>query len=922
MSVAPSYSKKEAFSNIKRRNEHLASLLETNYFSRFESWIYYISIYLPSVTYPMSMTPLSKIQCDQLDARFLRVLIPRTGYNRNMSRAIRYAPSHMGGANYRSLYLEQGQAMIKQAYKYFNSPSTTIGKLLYTTLSWTQAFLGVSFPILEQPHRPIPPVGPSWLLDLRSFLKVINGKVTLRDQVTPSLLREKDRCIMDIALGQTQWNHKHLRQINACRRYLQACTVADITGATGNRILPHVLAGNDIQPNDKLKVSKFNQRRPAATAWATWRRFLNMIADRQGILRQPLGRWIKEHQYLRHRSTFVYDPVKDRLYSHYEGNLYHRHDKMHPNAFSPRPSGGPRIPSGYPTEVRSMMDYLIPTKNYREAIGTAHTHLQEQMPNPHEWRQQLLSNVTILVTRQELKTHLLEGRLVTCSDGSVLDNKGSYGIVISTTHGTRLARGGGRAPGYYMNSFRSEAYGVLATLVWLQEFTAKYDIILPEPYVINHHLDNKSVIQRVKKTCALQRQVPNHQLLPDHDVVVEIAALWHALPVHVQFQWVRGHQDSSQPAASLSLEAQLNCEADYQANQIHITGNPAVEIIPRLPHTPCQLVINQRSITSHIKQSVYDAATIPVLIKYCAQKYQWEDSVVQTIDWTNFQGLIRKYKNSWTTIVKHLHDISPTGKIAHRNNSTLPHECPACGSPQEDNIHVITCPSSSREQWRQLLFKEVSRLEGPSSDPYLLDILQDGLHRLHKHLPPPLMEHYPERYHQLLQRQEKIGWHQLYKGRWSVDWKELQDQFNTSKPPSTNTMTGSQWVLKSSRLLLDQWMKVWQIRNHERHGRDDIEKTQRQETVIKAALGELYAFKDLVCPSDRTIFHSSIDDHMTKHTTAQIEQWINTYREAIKASVDQAKRLGIQRNRGLPLSDYKPSNPNQRPSQPAGLATG
>ncbi len=60
-----------------------------------------------------------------------------------------------------------------------------------------------------------------------------------------------------------------------------------------------------------------------------------------------------------------------------------------------------------------------------------------------------------------------QGTFLSCSDGSATDKMGNFGFVISTTKGTRLAKGNGPAPGAYPNSFRSEAYGVLATLRWI-----------------------------------------------------------------------------------------------------------------------------------------------------------------------------------------------------------------------------------------------------------------------------------------------------------------------------------------------------------------------------------------------------------------------------------------------------------------------
>ena len=90
-----------------------------------------------------------------------------------MASAIRYAPSQVGGAGFKKIFVQQGILIVQQIYKYMNSPETTIGKLLRITILWTQAFLGTLAPFLTNVHQSIPPAGPVRLLDLRTFLQEV-----------------------------------------------------------------------------------------------------------------------------------------------------------------------------------------------------------------------------------------------------------------------------------------------------------------------------------------------------------------------------------------------------------------------------------------------------------------------------------------------------------------------------------------------------------------------------------------------------------------------------------------------------------------------------------------------------------------------------------------------------------------------------
>jgi len=339
-------------------------LLETNYFSRPEAWTYYTSFYLPSILYPLTITPLSRNQCEKMDQRFLRTLVPRCGYNRNMARVIRYAPRCIGGAGFKQLYLEQGTLLLRTMIKWLNSPTSTLGQMIIMAISWTQAFLGTSECFLTEVNQPLPPVGPSYLLDVRTFLRHIHGTLRIRAPILSKRLREHDRFLMEIALAQSQWTQRHLIQINSCRRYMQAQTLADICTASGNRFLAHVANGAALVTRQTIRISTFNQTRPGDGAWKTWRRFLRTLCYDSGILRQGLGPWTAAISDLRHWPQYAYDPGLDRLYSHVSGPEYKVHDRLSHGEFSIHTFHDiSTTATGYPIAVRSINDRLVPQLN-------------------------------------------------------------------------------------------------------------------------------------------------------------------------------------------------------------------------------------------------------------------------------------------------------------------------------------------------------------------------------------------------------------------------------------------------------------------------------------------------------------------------------------------------------------------------------
>jgi hypothetical protein len=522
--------------------------------------------------------------------------------------------------------------------------------------------------------------------------------------------------------------------------------------------------------------------------------------------------------------------------------------------------------------------------------------------------------------------NIQELNITSCSDGSATADQGSFGFVIATSQGLRLVSGGGPAPATYPNSFRSEAYGVLASIRWLYHAFRRFPP-LTTTNKIRHYLDNRSVIKRVNSTHQSQ-QWPNQQLLPEHDVISEIVHSLKSLPVAVELEWVKGHQDETTPYHLLNVPAQLNCDADKLANEyanVMSEDDREHAQVPPLPHSPSQFQINHQTITSHIKRRVRDAASLPPLHKYLQQKFKWNKSTIDLIDWTNYSVVIQKYKQQWTTVVKHLHDISPTGHIAHRNNCHLPHECPACGSPQEDNTHVIICPHMSRSEWRQATVQKVSQYDTNTSDPYLLDILRDGLTRFHRQLDPVRVEDYPGLYHHLITHQNEVGWHHLYCGRWCKEWRLLQNHYMLRQRTITASVTSGSWLIGLGRMIIDQWIELWKLRNHQRHGKDQEYQSLLRETTLHSALRHIYTYRNQVCPCDRALFHSSAEEHIRQHPSLDtIENWLLTYKEAIEASVAQAARLGLATNRSiLEFPTFNPiAQPRAQANMPAGLDTG
>ena len=353
---------------------------------------------------------------------------------------------------------------------------------------------GTSHFFLTEVHRPIPPAGPSLLLDLRTFLQDVDATIHLQDPPIPQTLRTHDRFIMDIALGQPQFSPKQLKQINSCRRFLQAQTLADITNLRGTTILPHMITGQVPPGFPAVRVAKFNQSKPGNQAWLTWKKYLRTISNRMGVLFQPLGDWTSSVQQVRHWPATVYCPIHDQLYSHHHKEQYKPHSRIAAGIFATLPDDVVVEATGYPTTTEITMGTLRPIRNYSITRAPHQVPIQIGISPPpivQVWEQELLQHIEILDHPDRIGAAVTRGDLTLCSDGSVCNDHGTFGYVIATPNGVRLAKGRGEAPGAYPNSFRSEAYGVLATLRWLTHFTKAHPPT--GQHKIKHYLDTLTI---------------------------------------------------------------------------------------------------------------------------------------------------------------------------------------------------------------------------------------------------------------------------------------------------------------------------------------------------------------------------------------------------------------------------------------------
>ena len=170
-----------------------------------------------------------------------------------------------------------------------------------------------------------------------------------------------------------------------------------------------------------------------------------------------------------------------------------------------------------------------------------------------------------------------------------------------------------------------------------------------------------------------------------------------------------------------------------------------------------------------------------------------------------------------------------------------------------------------------------------------MELLLEGLHATIHNLPTDTIKVNPA-VADVAASQAAIGWHQILKGRFSKLWAATQDRYLGSQ--ATVKTNGSKWVTHLIESIFIEWLKLWKLRNEDRHGRD-IESRRQAETRQTIRELELFyaAHKDTVTAQLKWLFEEPLQDRRERNIGIII-QWLNTWKPIVEKSYNTALTTG------------------------------
>ena len=793
-----------------------------------------------------------------------------------MPRTPIYAPTSLGGAELLDLRVLQPTHQLQSLQQHLRRQDAT-GMSLCSNFRALQVLIGSATPFLQ-----LNPTQYSHYIDTSNRWKYIwDASYTFHITVkttfswTPlSKYGAADTCLMDTAVQHSSFSHdKHkLHAINACRIYLQVFFLSDMVTYTGRHLNNKYLDGSIRNPSP-ICIFPY-QPYPTKYQWGVWRTFITgtfLCSDNQ--LHCPLN----PAMVTPYNSIYSPEPT---LHSLFLQSISH-------------------IPPNCTLDVAITM---LPTF-YQFLLQGA---LFAQDPKA-------------LV---DISEGMRLGTLTAATDGSLLPHskKGSTGIVLCPAlDPTQIYTCSSPTPfTVHTSSLTSEHYGLLALgallhLVCALKFQQAHShggAIRLAP--ISVFIDNKELVKRGNRTKTTRLTLKEHSV-SDYDLWELTNDMLRSLPVRINCEWVKSHQDDDKPVQELDLPAQLNVAADQRANAAHTATFPVPHMQKPFIDTSVIGFYDVKGeeildISSHVTTELH---TRP-MIEYLSQKYNWTTDIINNISWDSLGISMRRLPTTQRLKqLQYLHNWQNVGQqkilfaqsTAASNGTSLSsatlqdlHTCPLGCGKNEVQGHYLLCQSSPALKARELSLTCIRRvLKDNNTCPILSHVMSMAL----QHDVPPISRGkcsspYNKDIEKLMAAQTKIGWDAFRRGFISISWSQLQQKY-ASLELGLPYFDHNQWSAMMVQQLWDHSRAMWDLRNEGLHGATHDESRGKRILLLRKRVKQLYSHEDrkFIPPSQRAQYFGLPYHQRKKQGIFALTAWIQLVERRLHFHREEAMKRTI-----------------------------
>ena len=506
-------------------------------------------------------TPLEKVQSllDNCNFKMLSFL----GVNRHIKRGWRRLPRAFGGVGLYLFAVEQMIAWTGMVLQHFGVMSI-LGRKFQASLEALQLELGTDGNPLDLAFADYGFLATEcWWKRVWERMDHYDFQMRLDYPVLPAP-RINDRLFSALYIQNSDYSFQERISLNRCRNAKELLWLSDGTTADGRYLEDRLYNLGGVEADASNYT--FPKEKPSRSDWAVWKRFLDGLVGKDGVLLQPLGVWVAAtaRKWRWYHSTATNTLVEkldngEALYSEKPGQSHTRHQTVYWRNDQASWDGSYLQPASVelvsPGTVRlrgvgpAMANKSLPPQSFWDFVqGWGGSWMWEVVEGDKE-------DMAWLVEAA------IKGTAIWTADGSY-DRKrapevSGVGWIVCDPVSKKTLRGNFYERSSTASSYRGELLGLLALHI-LALAIAEY-----------HKIEQVSGIVRCDNEGALnQSQVDRKRVragAKQSDILRALRSVKASGVLKFRYEWIRSHQDKTKLWRQLSLAAQLNVRCDEYA---------------------------------------------------------------------------------------------------------------------------------------------------------------------------------------------------------------------------------------------------------------------------------------------------------------------------------------------------------------------
>ena len=805
-----------------KQSTTLATRLYAAPFTPHDAYTVYNCRYKSMIRYCLPVTTFTEDKLNEIQKKFIYLLLPKLGINRHAPRAMIYGPLLRGGRGIMDLRTEQPIQHIMTNLGHMRRGDSA-GQLLRVTLNDTQLETGLERPFFQYDYEysDYTTTNTRWRY-MWYIISKYNLNLRFYQMWTPHRQYKDDKNIMESAIMDNKYSKRSrfkLQVINNCRMFLGVIYLSELTNVQGN-ILKEYINGTSRQCHTKYNYPKI--RRPPKAAWNEWKSFLfrNFLNGACNI-NPPL--------------TYKKNEEKDE----------HKTILRSLNEIKKIDDLG--------TMVNSLPLYL------KKIVGS--------IDIPQDNGKSLVINSA-------------DEGIILASDGSLVEQGQNfygghgYSIQRQNTDEGRIIGRAATPRSTEMTSLTTELHGIIANLVILKLLEKKHDNLQTQ-YVFTYKItaDNKEALKKGNEV-PLPLNI-GETLKGDYDLWKLMHEIQQSLRGKVKYIWVKGHQDEvngKKVFGPFNRATQLNIEMDKEANIGRLLNRNNTIYRDMNEHTIYSLYTNDGMMVTNVRRYIENHINGPKLEEYLMGKFGWNIAHIKNLNWPALEKALRKQTSyRRTKLCQLMYNWQNTGqqKQQMHNNDGL---CPTGCGEQETHLHYLHCNNAEMKKHRLQQLQHLNkRMEKIKTYAGIKANITNIIMNQYANIPlPTKCNTLADKYiNEAINEQKELGATSLEKGFMPIKWQMAQEAWTNEMSNNNN-----QWEVKIIQYLQDYTYSIWKKRNEFIHGQTVQDSNKEKKKQLQQKVKELYK-KDrgLLTHRERIHFNLPLEQRL-KGGIDNLTSWI------------------------------------------------